>query len=158
FRLYAKPEMSDPDAVVDAELEAEDLPRLHSVRKTLHWAGHLFQYLAKRWLRLVVPTDDPNRGRWPEHPTWAALRTDFPKMALRGAPDLPKAGLELVRAARYSGYQRLLDRMAVGLLTTEQAMDTDPGAALATYLAYLHRLAGRIRRQQQLRIRRWEQA
>src|SRR5262249_43223376 len=26
FRLCAKPEMSDPDAVIDAELEAEDLP------------------------------------------------------------------------------------------------------------------------------------
>src|SRR5262249_18518794 len=65
---------------------------------------------------------------------------------------------ELVRAARYSGYRRLLDRMAVGLLTTEQAMDTDPGAALVTYVAYLHRLAGRIRRQQQLRIRAWGQA
>jgi hypothetical protein len=85
------------------------------------------------------------------------LRGAFLKLAMRGAPDLPEAERELVRAARYSCYRRLLDRMAVGL-TTEQAMDTDPGAALVTYVAYLHRLAGRIRRQQQLRIRRWEQA
>src|SRR5262249_36881355 len=93
FRLYAKPEMSDPEDVIDAELEAEDLPHLHSVRKALHWAGHLWQYLAKRWLRLVAPTDDPNRGWWLEHPTWAALRGAFPKLALRGAPELPEEAL-----------------------------------------------------------------
>jgi hypothetical protein len=51
---------------------------------------------------------------------------------MRGAAELPEANRELVRASRYSGYRRLLDRMATGLLTTEQAMDTDPGAALAT--------------------------
>jgi hypothetical protein len=157
FRLYAKPEMTDPDAVIDAELEAEDLPHLHSVRKALHWAGRIFAYLTRRWLRLVVPTDDPNRGRWPEHPTWAALRDAFAQLAMRCAPVLPEDARELVRAARYSGYRRLLDRMAVGLLTTEQAMDTDPGTALVTYVAYLDRLTGRIRRRQKLRVRRWEQ-
>jgi hypothetical protein len=156
FRLYAKPEMTDPDVVIDAELEAEDLPHIHSVRKALHWAGCLFAYLTKRWLRLVVPTDDPNRGRWPEHPSWAALRDGFTKLAMRGAPELPEDARELVRAARYSGYRRLLDRLAVGLLSTEQLMDTDPGAALVTWTAYVHRVAGRIRRQQKLRLRRWQ--
>jgi hypothetical protein len=80
----------------------------------------------------------------------------FPVLAMRGAPALLEAECELVRAARYSGYRRLLDRMAAGLLTTEQAMDTDPGAALVTWVAYLHRLAGRIRRMQKLRVRAWE--
>ena len=47
--------------------------------------------------------------------------------------------------------------MAVGLLTTEQLMDTDPSAALVTWVAYLHRLAGRIRRQQKLRVQHWDQ-
>src|SRR5215472_14950989 len=65
FRLWSKPEMEDPDAVIDEELEAEDLPHLHSVRKALHWAGEVWSYLTRRWLRLVVPTADPNRGRWP---------------------------------------------------------------------------------------------
>jgi hypothetical protein len=46
--------------------------------------------------------------------------------------------------------------MAVGLLTTEQLMDTDPGAALATYVAYMARLAGRIRRRQKLRAKQWD--
>ncbi len=41
-RLYAKPKMTDPDEVIDAEIEAEDLPHIHSVRKALHWAGHLW--------------------------------------------------------------------------------------------------------------------
>jgi hypothetical protein len=36
FRFYAKPEMSAPDEVIDAEIEAEDLPHIHSVRKALH--------------------------------------------------------------------------------------------------------------------------
>src|SRR5262249_8124526 len=151
---------SGPRRGVPRRLDGQSSPRLHSVRKALHWAGHLWRYLAKRWLRLVVPTDDPNRGRWPEHPTWAALRGAFPKLAPRGAPDLPdkeEAQRELVRAARYSGYRRLLDRIAVGLLTTEQAMDTDPWAALVTCVAYLHRIAGRIRRLRQMRARRWAQ-
>jgi hypothetical protein len=157
FRLRATLELDDPDEVIDAELAAEDLPHLHSVRKALHWAGHLWDYLTRHWLRLVVPTQDANRGRWPEHSTLAALRMAFSLLALRGAPALPEADRELVRAARYSGYRRLLDRMAAGLLTTEQAMDTDPGAAMVTWVAWLHQLAGRIRRQQKRRARQWAQ-
>ncbi|HET8907950.1 MAG TPA: hypothetical protein VFN11_13395, partial [Ktedonobacterales bacterium] len=111
----------------------------------------------KRWLRLTIPTNDPNRGRWPEHPTWVALREGFAPIALRGA-DLPDASLNLVRAARYSGYRRLLDRMAVGVLTTLEAMDTDPGAALVSYVAYLARIAGRIKRQQKRRAAAWRHA
>jgi hypothetical protein len=154
FRLYAKPEMSDPDDVIDAEIEAEDLPHIHSVRKALRWAGRIWEYLTKRWLRLTVATDDPNRGRWPEHPTWTALRDGFAPLALREA-ELPEHSLDLVRATRYTGYRRLLDRMAAGVLTTLEAMDTDPGAALVSYVAYLHRIAGRIKRSQNRRAAAW---
>jgi hypothetical protein len=154
FRLYAKPEMSDPDEVIDAEIEAEDLPHIHSIRKALHWAERIWEYLTKRWLRLTIPTDDPNRGRWPEHPTWAALREAFAPLALREA-ELPERSLDLVRAARYTGYRRLLDRMAVGLTTTLEQVDTDPGAALVSYVQYLHRIAGRIKRQQNKRAAAW---
>jgi hypothetical protein len=38
--------------------------------------------------------------------------------------------------------------MAVGVATTLEAMDTDPGAALVSYVKYLYRIAGRIKRQQ----------
>jgi hypothetical protein len=154
FRLYAKPDASDPDEVIDAEIEAEDLPHIHSVHKALHWAGHLWQYLTRRWLRLAIPTNDPNRGRWPEHPTWAVLREGFAPLALRAA-ELPEQRLELVRAARYTGYRRLLDRMAVGIATTLEQMDTDPGAALVSYVKYLHRISGRIKRQQNKRAAAW---
>jgi hypothetical protein len=154
FRLYAKPEMTDPDDVIDAEIEAEDLPHIHSVRKALHWAGHIWEYLSKRWLRLTIPTDDPNRGRWPEHPTWTALRDGFAPLALRKEV-LPGQSLNLVRAARYTGYRRLLDRMAVGIATTLEQMDTDPGAALVSYVKYLHRIAGRIKRIQRRRAAAW---
>ncbi|HEV8193928.1 MAG TPA: hypothetical protein VGP82_20960 [Ktedonobacterales bacterium] len=150
FRLYAKPEMSDHDDIIDAELEAEDLRHGHRVRKALHWAGRIWEYLTKRWLRLAIPTDDPNRGRWREHPTWIALREGFALLALREA-ELPEQSLNLVRAARYTGYRRLLDRMAVGLTTTLEQMDTDPGAALVPYVTYLHRIAGRIKRKQNKR-------
>lgn len=156
FRLYAKPDASDPDDVIDAEIEAEDLPHIHSVKKALHWAGPIWQYLAKRWLRLTIPTGDPNRGRWPEHPTWAALRDGFAPIALQGV-EASETGLNLVRAARYSGYRLLLDRMAVGVATTLEAMDTDPGAALVSYVQYLTRIAGRIKRQQRQRAKAWRQ-
>jgi len=42
FRLDAKPAASDPDEVIDAEIEAEDLPHIHRVHKALHCAGHLW--------------------------------------------------------------------------------------------------------------------
>src|SRR5262249_52206560 len=154
FRLSAKPEMTDPIDVIDAEIEAEDLPHIHDVRKALHWAGRIWEYITKRWLRLTIPTDDPNRGRWPEHPTWTALRDGFAPLALREA-ELPERSLDLVRATRYTGYRRLLDRMAVGIATTLEQMDTDPGASLVSYVKYLHRIAGRIKRQQKRRATAW---
>jgi hypothetical protein len=156
FKLYAKPEMDDPDEQIEEELEAEDLPHIHSVRKALQWAGHLWQYLTKRWLRLTLPTSDPNRGRWPEHPTWTALRTGFAPQAMAGAP-LPEDKLELIRATRYSGYQRPLNRMVNGVLTTETLMDTDPGAALVAYTKYLYSIVSHIRRKQKARVKAWEQ-
>jgi hypothetical protein len=36
-------------------------------------------------------------------------------------------------------------------------MDTDPGAALVSYVKYLHRIAGRIKRQQNRRAAAWRQ-
>jgi hypothetical protein len=45
--------------------------------------------------------------------------------------------------------------MAVGLTTTLEQVDTDPGAALVSYVQYLHRIAGRIKRQQNKRTAAW---
>jgi hypothetical protein len=156
FKLVATPEVDDPDDVIEAELDAEDLPHIHSVRKAFHWAGRIFAYLTKRWLRLTIPTGDPNRGRWPEHPTWAALRAGFER-AMQGAPLAPDK-VDLVRAKRHTGYQRLLNRMAVGVLSALETEDTDPGAALVSYTAFLARLATSIREQQERRRRRGKRA
>jgi len=154
FKLVAKPEVDDPDDMIQRELDAEDLPHIHSVRKAFHWAGRIWAYLTKRWLRLTTPTTDPNRGRWPEHPTWAALRQGFDR-AMQGGP-LPPDTLDLVRAKRHTGYQRLLNRMAVGVLTALEAEDTDPGAALVAYTAFLARLATAVRQRQEQRMAAWD--
>ncbi|HEV8190198.1 MAG TPA: hypothetical protein VGP82_01750 [Ktedonobacterales bacterium] len=45
--------------------------------------------------------------------------------------------------------------MAVGFATTLEQIDTDPGAALASCVTYLHRIAGRIKRQQNRRTAAW---
>jgi len=144
FKLRGEPEASDPDEEIEAELAGKDLPRLHSVRKALHWAGRLWAYLTGHWLRLVVPNEDSNRGRRLEHPTWRALREGWAAVALHGAPPT-EPELELVRAKRHTGYRRLLDRMATGVLTAVEAMDTNPGAALHAYTAYMARLATKAR-------------
>jgi len=47
--------------------------------------------------------------------------------------------------------------MAVGIATTIEQMDTDPGAAVLSYLEYMHRIAGRIKRQQNCRAKSWRQ-
>jgi hypothetical protein len=155
FRLATTPEFTDPDEVIAAELEAEDLPSIGTVRKALHWAGQVWRYLTTRWLRLVTPDDhDTNRARWPVHPTWAALREGFAPATARSP--LPPGKLHLVRAERYSGYQRLLDRMAVGVLTAVNLYDSDPGAVAGSWLAAMHRLAQAIRRKQVERLAAWE--
>jgi hypothetical protein len=154
FRLATTPELTDPDEVITAELEAEDLPSIGTVRKALHWAGQLWLYLTTRWLRLVSPDDhDTNRARWPVHPTWAVLREGF-AMASTRSP-LPPSKLHLVRAERHSGYQRLLERMAVGVLTAVDLYESDPGAVSGAWLAQMHRLAQAIRRRQEDRLAAW---
>jgi hypothetical protein len=154
FRLATAPELTDPDEVIEAELEAEDLPSIGTVRKALHWAGQLWRYLTSRWLRLVKPTHDTNRARWPVHPTWAVLREGFAAATARSP--LPPSKLSLVRAERHSGYQRLLDRMAVGVLSAVDLYDSDPGAVAGSWLAAMHRLAQAIRRKQEVRLATWQ--
>ena len=61
FKLYAKPEVTDPDEVIDAELDREDLPHIGSVRKALHWAGQVFSYLT----RALVAAGGRGRGYEP---------------------------------------------------------------------------------------------
>jgi hypothetical protein len=154
FRLATKQELTDPDEVIEAELDAEDLPSIGTVRKALHWAGQVWLYLTKRWLRLVEPDDDTNRGRWPIHPTWQVLRDSFVHAMVRSP--LPDGKLQLVRAERHTGYKRLLDRMAVGVLSALDLADTDPGAVTGSWLAYMFRLAQAIKYKQEARQAEWQ--
>jgi hypothetical protein len=52
-------------------------------------------------------------------------------------------------------YQRLLDRRVPGILTTMEAMDSDPGAAVVAELAYTTKLAQRVREKQDARLTEW---
>ncbi len=135
FKLYAKPEVTDPDDVIQAELDREDLPHIGSVKKALHWAGAVWRYLTARWLRLVAAGADGNRARWDLHPTWAVLQAGFAS-AMQGAP-LNESQAQLVRKARHTGYERFLHRIEVGVLALVDAHDTMPAAAAHAWLAHL---------------------
>jgi hypothetical protein len=74
---------------------------------------------------------------------------------MRGAPQLPEPKLQLVQAGRHTGYKRLLDRMAVGVLTAVDLYDSDPGAVTHVWLAQMHRLAQAIRRHQETHQGKW---
>jgi len=139
FKLYAEPEVDDDDEVIAAEMAGEDLPHVASVRKALHWAAHIWDYLSSRWLRLVAPTDDANRARWPVHPTWQALQAGFAP-AMQGGP-LPPEKVQLVRKHRHTGYERRRHRMQVGVLTTFDTLDTDCAALGVAWLAHLRHVA-----------------
>src|SRR5262249_49628519 len=97
---------------------------------------------------IPIAADGPNTPPGPRY------ERAFSPRALREAAS-PEQSLELVRAARYTGYRRLLDRIAVGLATTLEQMDTDPGAAVVAYGQYLHRRAGRIKHRQNKRVAAW---
>ncbi len=143
FCLYTKPEVSDPEDIIDAELEAEDLPTTGTIQKALYWAPHLIHYLMTRWFRLVVPSEDTNRARWATHPTWLALKEGF--AAAMTAPALSQEQSLLVRAQRHTGYSRLINRMAVGIASAaELLLDTDPCSVLPAFVANVEQLAAQI--------------
>src|SRR5262249_25382051 len=50
---------------------------------------------------------------------------------------------------------RRLDRPARGITTTLEQTETDPGAALVSYVKYLHRIAGRIKLRRNKRAAVW---
>jgi hypothetical protein len=133
FSLETTLELTDEDDVIEAEMEGEDLPNIGSVPKALHWAAHLWGYLTKRWLRLVMDDGDKNRARWPTHPTWQVLQQGFaPSFAL---PPLTENERKLVRLQRHAGYSRALKRMAVGVMASAQLMlDSDPASVLPCFL------------------------
>jgi hypothetical protein len=89
--------------------------------------NELFQFLTQHWLRLVEDNGSANRSRWPMDLTWVELRVQF--TAIATIPPLDDEQRQLVRGARYSGKNRILRRLAVGIVTSLEVEDASPAAA-----------------------------
>jgi hypothetical protein len=125
----------DLEAQIEAELSAEDVPHLATFPKLFEHREALFQHLTSHWLRLTAPSNGTIRSRWPTDPTWEMLRHNFGRLA--DAPPLDAEGRELVRAHRYEGRQRLLRRMALGVIKALEVQDTSVASASLWQLADL---------------------
>jgi hypothetical protein len=101
--------------------------------------NELVLFLTQHWLRLVEDNGSANRSRWPTHPTWTALREQFATVA-RAQP-LDEDQRRLVRGARYSGKNRLLRRMALGVVSSLEVEDASPAsAALLTLQRWMEKV------------------
>lgn len=130
FKLYAPPDEGDAeteDAEIEAEIAAEDLQHIGTLPRFFARMGELFAYLTAHWLRLVEDNGSANRSRWPMHPTWAYLRAHFAEATK--TPPLDGDKRRLVRGARYSGKNRLLRRLALGVVKSLEVVDTSPTSA-----------------------------
>src|SRR5262249_18229826 len=163
------------EAEIAAELSAEELPHLGTFPKLFAHREALWRHLTTHWLRLVRP---PRRGcgrgesrgrrskvrsRWPLDPTWGVIQRDFGRLA--EAPPLDAAGRELARAFRYAGRQRLLRRMALGVIKALEVADASvASASLATVEGLLaderalRRFLGPVARMEAERLERRKQA
>jgi len=123
LKLAPESDAEDTDADIEAELSAEDLPHVGTLPKLFAHLDAIFQHLSYHWLRLVVPAAGTVRSRWPLDPTWVRLRREFAQVA--GAPPLSPDALSVVRGARYAGRNRLLNRMAAGILASLDVADAE---------------------------------
>jgi hypothetical protein len=137
FHLAPSTEEDDEslDAQIEAELSAEEVPHLATFPKLFAHCEALFQHLTTHWLRLTTPGKGTVCSRWPTDPTWEALRRDFGRLA--GAPPLDEEARELVRAHRYEGRQRVLRRMALGVIKALEVQDASVASASLRALADL---------------------
>jgi hypothetical protein len=141
FRLYASPEVDDDDAVLEAELSAEELEHIGTLPRFFARLGELFAHLTQHWLRLVVDNGSTNRSRWPLDPTWQALRAAFAERIREQCMPLDEDGRALVRGSRYSGRSRVLRRLLMGIVTSLEVEDASPASAS---LAVLDRYSTRL--------------
>jgi len=152
LKLAPESDAEDTDADVDAELSAEDLPHVGTLPKLFAHLDAIFAHLSYHWLRLVVPASGAGRSRWPLDPTWATLRSEFGRVA--GVAPLPPDALAVVRGARYAGRNRLLNRMAAGILASLDVADAE--VAHASLLRAKEEMVRRARREQERLARRRE--
>src|SRR5215831_16018085 len=131
FKLYAPPDEDDDEAEIEAELAAEELQHLGTLPRFFARMNELVLFLTQHWLRLVEDNGSANRSRWPTHPTWTALREQFADVAQ--AQPLDEDQRRLVRGSRYSGKNRILRRLALGVVKSLEVEDASPtSAALMT--------------------------
>ena len=81
FKLYSELDVGDVDAVISAELSAEDLEHIGSLLRFFIHQTALWQHLTQYWLRLVVPDEQANRSRWPMDPAWSLLHEQYGLLA-----------------------------------------------------------------------------
>jgi hypothetical protein len=142
FRLYAPPDVDDDEAEIEAELAAEDLQHIGTLPRFFARMDDLFQYLTQHWLRQVENNGSANRSRWPLHPTWLQLRDQFATVAT--VHPLHEDQRHLVRGARYSGKNRILRRLALGVVKSLEVEDASPtSAALMTLQRWVEKVAER---------------
>jgi hypothetical protein len=139
FKLYAPPEEVDDEAEIEAELAAEELQHIGTLPRFFARMKDLVLFLTQHWLRLVEDSGSANRSRWPTHPTWLALREQFTDVSHTQALDEDQR--HLVRGSRYSGKNRLLRRMALGVVKSLEVEDASPtSAALLTLQRWMEKV------------------
>jgi hypothetical protein len=95
--------------------------------------------LTQHWLRLVEDNGSANRSRWPTHLTWQALREQFTVVAQ--AHPLEEDQCKLVRGSRYSGRNRILRRLALGVVKSLEVEDASPtSVALLTLQRWVEKV------------------
>lgn len=129
FKLYAKPELDDDAAELEAELAAEDLEHIGTLPRFFARMGEVMTYLMTHWLRFVEDDGTTNHSRWPLHPTWATLRDEFPRLAREQAQPLDEDKRIIVRGARYTGKARILRRLQLGVVNSLEVEDASPTSA-----------------------------
>ena len=139
FKLYAPAEVENDEADIEAELAAEELQHIGTLPRFFARMNKLVLFLTQHWLRLVQDSGSANRSRWAMHPTWVALRDEF--VAVAQSQPLDEDQRRLVRGLRYSGKNRLLRRMALGVVKSLEVEDSSPtNAALMTLQRWMEKV------------------
>jgi hypothetical protein len=139
FKLYSPPEEDDDEAEIEAEVAAEELQHIGTLPRFFARMYELVLFLTQHWLRLVKESGSANRSRWPTHPTWLALREQF--AAVTRTQPLDDDQRRLVRGSRYSGKNRILRRLALGVVKSLEVEDASPtSAALMTLQRWMEKV------------------
>jgi len=156
FKLYAPPEEDDDEAEIEAELAAEELQHIGTLPRFFARMNELVLFLTQHWLRLVEDNGSANRSRWPTHPTWVALREQFAIVAQ--AQPLDDDQRRLVRGSRYSGKNRILRRLALGVVKSLEVEDASlTSAALMTLQRWIEKVVDKEMQRITVKCRRYQE-